>query len=273
MASITPKGSAWEWGKSLWMIWTLPFGMLTWISFWYIAFRTKQKKWAFWGVVYFAATVFFFAYADAKNEGSLLGELAVPVILLTWVVGIFHARLARKEYLLRIVALSQLKGRNIEELKNQIELEYDVDIDAVNQSKKLIKAVESKDGAQRLVKDTPEEPARAVAAQTAASAAPAAPGAELEDFSEEDLAEATKSSIAPPVTAERGPEGPVDINNDPKERIASLPKVGIVLAMKAVSIRETQGAFRSVEHFVEAVGLKPHVAEQLRDHIVIGPKK
>ncbi|ARU60655.1 hypothetical protein CBW65_05830 [Tumebacillus avium] len=278
MASITPKGSAWEWGKSLWMVWLLLFGMTTWISFLYIAYRAKQNKWAAWGLVYFAAFVFFLAYIDPEHNGTLLGELSLPVILLTWVVGILHGWMVRKEYLLRIVALSELNGRSTEALKNQIELEYDVDIDAVGQPKKGVKPVESQNGKQNVVVDKPQAASETAAADTtdampeslAASAPQMVDG--LKEFTDDELAEETRPSVKPVVAAAPpGPEGPVDINNDTMERLATLPKVGIVLAMKAVSIRETQGGFDSVEQFVEAVGLKPHVAELLRELIVIRP--
>ncbi|ASS73752.1 hypothetical protein CIG75_01365 [Tumebacillus algifaecis] len=263
MSSITSKGSTWEWSRSLWMIWTIFFGMFTWVSFWYIAYRVKQMKWAGWGLLYFAAFGYIIAFAGSEYEGTFWGEFWFVVIFVTWIGGMFHAWAARKEYLLRLVAISKLQVNAQERLKNQIELEYDVDIDGQEQPKRAVKPVSAQAGTQQVVSESaPATSLQKQAVQTASDAGPVEP---------EPIERERPSSPPPAVATEPAHDGLVDLNNDPKERLAELPKIGIVLAMKAVSIRETQGGFASVEQFVEAVGLKPHVAELLREQIVIRP--
>ena len=64
---------------------------------------------------------------------------------------------------------------------------------------------------------------------------------------------------------------PVDLNNAPEEVIADLPGVGPILAKKAIGIRQSTGGFASLEGFAEALGLKPHIVERLRDLVVVVP--
>jgi DNA uptake protein ComE-like DNA-binding protein len=60
----------------------------------------------------------------------------------------------------------------------------------------------------------------------------------------------------------------VDINNDSEQAIAGLPGVGIILAKRAIELRESE-PFKSVDDFGEILGLKPHIMEQIRPLIMI----
>jgi DNA uptake protein ComE-like DNA-binding protein len=56
----------------------------------------------------------------------------------------------------------------------------------------------------------------------------------------------------------------VDLNHASEQELAALPSIGIILAKRAVDLRETRGGFRSVEDFGEALDLKPHKVERIR---------
>ena len=58
--SVTAKGKRWEILHSLWIGWTLTVFFYS-VAFFYIGFRTGQKKWIFWGLGYFAPFVLFMA--------------------------------------------------------------------------------------------------------------------------------------------------------------------------------------------------------------------
>ena len=60
----------------------------------------------------------------------------------------------------------------------------------------------------------------------------------------------------------------VDINNDSEQTISELPGIGIILAKKAIEIRETRD-FESVDDFGQALDLKPHIIEHIRPLIII----
>jgi competence ComEA-like helix-hairpin-helix protein len=61
----------------------------------------------------------------------------------------------------------------------------------------------------------------------------------------------------------------INLNTASAEEIGSLPGIGLLLGMTAVSIRETKGRFTSLEQFVDVIGLKPHVAERLRPYVIL----
>lgn len=284
MSSITTKGSTWEWSRSIWMIWTIFFGMFTWISFLYIALRGKRVGWAVWGLLYFAIFLYGMSYFDPKERHTFLGEIWLYVILGTWVAGMLHAWVARKDYLLRLAAIERSQAgvqppqKGVEQKPLQTaegSLQEESRSEQQGEGRSTASG-QSPVSAEPSVADAEEASRKAVAAgEQARAATKAAKGdALMTPTLEEELAEVTRPAQTPALTAaERSAEGPVDINHDPRERIARLPKVGAVLAMKAVSIRETKGGFGSVEEFVEAIGLKPHVADLLRDQVVIRPKR
>jgi len=65
----------------------------------------------------------------------------------------------------------------------------------------------------------------------------------------------------------------VDINNDPEHSLAELPGVSLILAKKAIQLRESGVYFDSPEDFGFTLGLKPHVVEKIKPVIIINPRK
>jgi DNA uptake protein ComE-like DNA-binding protein len=61
----------------------------------------------------------------------------------------------------------------------------------------------------------------------------------------------------------------VDLNTTEESTLAALPGVGLILAKKAVSVRQEQGGFRSFDEFCDALGLQPHIREKLRPLVTI----
>src|SRR5919107_5843006 len=99
--SVTAKGKRWEILHSLWIGWTFTLGIFSWVAFFYIGIRARQRKWILWGVLYLVpiAVVILLLAADAS------AALGVPAMLLTFGLGvtsIFHAFWVRKEYLVRL---------------------------------------------------------------------------------------------------------------------------------------------------------------------------
>lgn len=55
----------------------------------------------------------------------------------------------------------------------------------------------------------------------------------------------------------------LELNTATEEQIAALPGVGIILAQKAVQIRQIRGSFMNFDEFCSALELKPHVVEKI----------
>ncbi|RXZ84842.1 helix-hairpin-helix domain-containing protein [Paenibacillaceae bacterium] len=62
----------------------------------------------------------------------------------------------------------------------------------------------------------------------------------------------------------------LDLNFASETEIAALSGIGIVLAKKAVQVRQANGGFRSVDEFARELGLKPHIVERIRPLVTVG---
>lgn len=81
---------------------------------------------------------------------------------------------------------------------------------------------------------------------------------------------AVHSSIPEPDVS-RDPEALLELNSASEEEIAALPGVGIILAKKAISVRQTKGGFCSIDEFMEILGLKPHIVVRIRPLVKVHP--
>lgn len=60
---------------------------------------------------------------------------------------------------------------------------------------------------------------------------------------------------------------PIDINNASEIEIAEVPGIGSIFASKIVAVRSQENGFRSFDHFVQTLSVKPHLAEKIKSHI------
>jgi DNA uptake protein ComE-like DNA-binding protein len=65
----------------------------------------------------------------------------------------------------------------------------------------------------------------------------------------------------------------VDLNSSTERELATLPSIGIILAKRAVSLRESQGGFGSVEDFGTALKLRPEAVERIRPLVSVSPAR
>ncbi|MGD6818476.1 ComEA family DNA-binding protein [Metabacillus sp. 84] len=205
--TITSKGRGWELLHSIWMLWTFfPMGFTSFISFLYIAFRVKQKKWTIMGFLYAVpVTITIIAIDVAKDQP--ISTFMIIILFPIWIMSIFHAFKVRTEYLLRLEARKALAPQERERLRNSINKEY-----------------------QPVSPASPSIEERPAAAEPAAS---------------------------------------IDVNTASEQELASIPGIGVILAKKAVTVRNQSGAFDSADHFGEQLGLKPHVLERIRPYIKV----
>ncbi|MGM8214594.1 helix-hairpin-helix domain-containing protein [Bacillaceae bacterium W0354] len=101
---ITPFGRRWEIRHSFWLFWLLgPFGLTSFISFFYIGARAGRKKWLIAAFIYLIISFSSLYVAGDADEDSILLDIAAGLALTVWVGSGIHAFLARREYL-RIIA-------------------------------------------------------------------------------------------------------------------------------------------------------------------------
>jgi hypothetical protein len=88
----------WNLFHSMWLIWVFTLGFLNFISFLYIGWKVKRKRWIFSGIVYLMPTVIYFKYiSQVKNTNGL-----VLMILTSGIFSLIHAFSIRKAYLIRL---------------------------------------------------------------------------------------------------------------------------------------------------------------------------
>lgn len=63
----------------------------------------------------------------------------------------------------------------------------------------------------------------------------------------------------------------LNVNNCTEEELCALPGISIIEAKKMSELRQTRGDFATVEQFVAAIGIKPHVAARIVDRLYAEP--
>lgn len=171
------------------------------------------------------AIPFMLAMAIPGFSGTSIGAMSFVVIC---IVSVVHAFRIRKEFLLRLEA-QQARGSAEEiHVRRRIAEEYGTSVPAQNTPK--------------LEKRSPNSVPQAEAAGQPVVSTPAKPE---------------------PVTRSQA-AALLDINRATEQDIAALPGVGVILAKKAIALREKSGSFQSLEDFGEALSLKPHIVDRIR---------
>jgi ABC-type multidrug transport system fused ATPase/permease subunit len=98
--STTSRGKRWEWLHSLWMLWTLTFGLSSWIAFLYIGIRTWRARWIMWGILYFAIFLLFAVSEPIFGQQSEVAEALTGLLIVSGIVSIVHAFSVRSDYLM-----------------------------------------------------------------------------------------------------------------------------------------------------------------------------
>ncbi len=234
--AVTSKGKSWELRHSLWIAWTFTLGFFNWIAFFYIGIRAKRRRWLLWGLVYAIPFILAMATVDRPAFDGWVGDLVVALTLILGIASIVHAFRVRKEYLLRLEATQRSRTDTDAALRQRIQTEHS---------------------------SSAQSPASGYAPGQTSTAAP--------NPSPVRPAESHDQAPIPP-TPSAAPQSPtVDLNSASEQEIASLPGVGVIIAKRAVSLRESRGGFHTVDDFGQALNLKPHVVERLRPLVSLTP--
>ncbi|HEX3013436.1 MAG TPA: helix-hairpin-helix domain-containing protein [Methanobacterium sp.] len=235
---------SWELLHSLWIILTFTY-FTNWLAFIYVGLRTRNRRWSLYGVIYilpFALTEIFMSYfinpSMINAEGVVTDSFVNAVsslFLIPWLISIGHAFYIRKEYLMRLESLEQI--HNAEELHFQRRLK------------------EMEDAKERELRHNVNKEYNM-------------DYYESKWLKSSDNSSNDKKGNVNKTTFKESTSLLVDINHDPAEVIAKLPGVGIILAKKAVKLRQ-DSQFKSLEEFGEVLGLKPHILEQIRHSVVV----
>ncbi len=240
---------SWELLHSLWIILTFTY-FTNWLAFIYVGLRTRNRRWSLYGVIYlFPFIISQFVVGLYDNSAVTVGKDVVIsnpatdvmgyIFMIAWLISIVHAFYIRKEYLLRLESLEQV--HNAEELYFQRRIKEVEDAKERELRHKINKDYNMDYYESRWPKSS-------------------------------DNSSTDKTSNINKTTFKESDSLLVDINHDPAEVIAELPGVGIILAKKAVKLRQ-DSQFESLEEFGEALGLKPHILEQIKPSVIISDRE
>lgn len=214
----------WELINSWWLI--FPFTIyLNWMAFLYIGVTARHRKWIFYGIMYAIPVILYQVFLETSEPISLRFEIILSAVWLIGVFSIVHAFFLRKEYLIRLEVLKEVKK---DKLKKEILHEYDS-----NENTSL----------------TNQDPSKNTEKQNIAT--------DSNEFNKDFTYKSISSKV--------------DINTDSEDLLMKLPGVSLILAKKAVQLRESGVYFDSAEDFGLALGLKPHIVKKIEPYVVIKP--
>ncbi|MBO1515414.1 ComEA family DNA-binding protein [Metabacillus bambusae] len=143
---ITSKGRTWELMNSIWMLWTIAtLGFFNYISFFYIAYRVKQRKWTIWGIIYAIPFIVYIISTETVSQESGLSDAAFGALMISWIGSIFHAIKVRPEYLIRLEQYKKIDNNHIDQLRQSIQKEYETEGQNSSNNDQTFKTVLKKD--------------------------------------------------------------------------------------------------------------------------------
>ena len=226
--NITNMGKRWEWLNSFWLIWMFTF-MFSWVAFFWIGTRTKQKKWILSGCLYL---VFCFVLPTFGTyiKGTVFANIITAMFIFAWIASVVHTALSRKEYLIRREAVIKIQSEASIAYREKLQADY------ANQS-----SVDNQKINQYYDDQTPS-------------------------FDKQQV------HIEPSLSSEKLIEKKINLNIASEQEISLLPGVGVVLAKKAVILRQMQaGGFASVNDFCDKLSLMPHFTVQIQKLTFVSP--
>ncbi len=247
--ALTNRGKFWEFRKSLWVMWAFTV-FLGGVGMVKAGRNVKRKKWQVFGYLYLISTTSSAFAAELIYPYAYLAYFVMTVIGL---VCIFHTFGIRKEYLVRLEVLEDLKTqeRDLLDLKNKVAAEFGFpNYDNQNNVDKLSHKIDTNETRSSLSEAQKDEA-----------------NIKISDSSHNETSLINLNDASKTVN-NNYPVSNIDINLCNEMEFATLPGVGTILAKKAIRIRNTNNGFDSLEQFFREVGVKEHHAKNLRDLLI-----
>ncbi|MGQ4668129.1 ComEA family DNA-binding protein [Metabacillus halosaccharovorans] len=228
MAQITNKGKAWELRNSIWMLWAiLTFGALNYISFFYASYKVKRKKWFFAAIIYSIIFILTMVVTEVVPIEHWFYDLTLAAYFIGWIFSIVHVFKIRPEYLLRLEAIVS-SGYKEKEIES---LKRKI-------SQEYVTTISNEDAQKSITSTTIHK--------------------QPKEFEQEAIKE---NKISPSDIQI------VNVNTASEQELAKVPGIGSIFAKKVISVRNQENGFKSFDHFVEILSIKPHLIEKIKPHL------
>jgi len=238
--SITNKGKKWELLNSLWILWSFTL-VLACVGFFWIGGRAGKRKWTIFGLLYLVVNLgLVYATLWLKDTNIIYYNIVSVIIYIGWFGAIVHSFMSRKEYLLRLEAVTDLKGATSGAYRNEIRRDY------LGNNERSVGQMPL----PTMKQNTLEPPA----------------------YTQQGIFEPSKP-VQQNTSESQTSAQKIDLNTASEQELAALPGVGIALAKRAIEMRAQIGGFSSVQDFIFRLGLMPHFALQIECLAIVAPIK
>jgi DNA uptake protein ComE-like DNA-binding protein len=276
----TTRGKGWEWAQS-WFLGAFLTYYLYWAAMLYMGLRVMQLKWVFWGAIYSLPFLAWLTFDPAKHP--VIGAYVNRWLFGAYVIALVHALYSRGEFLVRLQ--STIEER--EELMETARLKAEIAAEQAVPGRGAGAPAAPKPARRRFDINTIEERELAMLPgmgfESAHMAVMLREGLKgfrsfdhfaektgINDVSREKLRPFFEEPDAPrpsPLLATDHPavkdtldgRRVLELNLADAEAISLLPGLGSETARKAVTLREADGPYKSLEDFRFRVGLSMDV--------------
>lgn len=287
--TYTNRGRTWELANSWWVVLTwVPLSLASFIAFFYIGSKVKNRRWTAWGFFYLITTWGLVALTDSLSPGVLAGGA-----LGVWIMAIVHASKVRPLYLIQLDVITHGEKERLSRLRQEAEARFHGGAAPGMQPPQRRQDPMFSPGL-----GADEAPFAAPLAGGAAPAAawPPPPGADAvppqaapspQPPMARPAAPSQQTSAAPQAAPFQQPPQsapfqqpsqsasfqqqpiihPIDLNTASEAEMAAVPGIGIILAKRIAIKRQEAGAFRSFEEFAIQMGLNEQAAGVLRTQV------
>jgi len=260
--SVTDRGRSWEIKNSLWILFSFIF-LINGIGMVIMGNRVRVKKWRNFGLLY---TALGWISILVSPYLPIIDTLCMLTFFLSYLACIIHSFSIRSEYLLRLDILDKQKQRQLNSLRHKVAAEYGIQEHEVENEA----PAESRMGISGTGDDAPKN------IGTMNSGIMNSGTVNRRTINSEtihnEIGPATGNDYTHPEN-NRQQDPLLDINSCTEADLAGLPGVGLILAKKAIRLRESKNGFSSVDEFIEGIGVKPHHVERLKNLVVCKPVK
>lgn len=244
---ITGRGMGWEFFNSWWIL--LSFFALSWIGFFIIGRRARQKKWIVMGIIFCLLQFVLFFFIPKSN--TMMKDIIMTIWCAAYIAGIILSFALRKKYLIcRDVLLNaRIAEKDDQQLRASVVRDYE------------------KQGVQgaRTTVDSNDVLTAAVRAAVQPDVL-----AEEDPKKRETAVSSHASQATVPQTTGQPAQPPFDINNCTEQEMSGLSGVSVAQAKKAIEYRRMHGGFSTVDEFFQTIALKPHFVVQLEGELICG---
>ncbi len=226
---------------------------LAWVGFLYIAKKTGNYKWHFFGYIHLAIWCGFIAVLRSDGDKTTI----YVVGLAAWVCSIIHSFITASDH-----PLDEIKEKHV--VLGQIDFDSKLAKHLSDNVPGYMKYAKSVSPEERERRNT-----RIMAEKLAEREIPDEgdlPEAFYMNDSDNDKMPALSSIAA--VTQHK-----LDINYCDRYDFQALPGFNVEIAQKAMKMREERGGFVSIDEFFYNLGVKPHNAVKIRPHVICTPIK